>query len=79
MINIKRAKRSDRIMKSLTGLTVKEFNGLIEKFSENITIIFREKRKVNPVLGRPFILRTSEEKLFYILFYIKCYPTFDIA
>ncbi len=24
-------------------------------------------------------LRTSQDKLFYILFYFKCYPTFDLA
>ncbi|MDT9341695.1 transposase family protein [Trichodesmium erythraeum 21-75] len=24
-------------------------------------------------------LRTSKDKLFYILFYFKCYPTFDLA
>ncbi|MGK7922653.1 MAG: transposase family protein, partial [Trichodesmium sp.] len=29
--------------------------------------------------GRKARLRTSKDKLFYILFYFKCYPTFDLA
>ncbi|WP_375340289.1 transposase family protein [Okeania sp.] len=29
--------------------------------------------------GRKAPLPTVEDKLFYILFYLKCYPTFDLA
>jgi hypothetical protein len=29
--------------------------------------------------GRKARLRTNQKKLFYILFYFKCYPTFDLA
>nr|WP_293103687.1 transposase family protein [Okeania sp. SIO2F4] len=29
--------------------------------------------------GRKARLRTNKDKLFYILFYFKCYPTFDLA
>jgi len=29
--------------------------------------------------GRKARLRTPQDKLFYILLYFKCYPTFDLA
>ncbi|WP_324234597.1 transposase family protein [Okeania sp.] len=29
--------------------------------------------------GRKARLRSVEDKLFYVLFYLKCYPTFDLA
>jgi len=79
MINIHRAKASDRLMKALTGLTVGEFSGLVRSFSYHLTVTFTTVRKVNPALGTPPTLKTAEEKLFYILFYFKCYPTFDLA
>jgi hypothetical protein len=79
MINFKRAKKSNRIMKALTGLKIKQFNLLIPLFAKYLTISFKNDRNVNINLGRDFILKSAEEKLFYILFYMKCYPTFDAA
>ncbi len=35
------------------------------------------KRKIGA--GRKARLQSIKEKLFYILFYLKCYPTFDLA
>jgi hypothetical protein len=37
---------------------------------------------ITPCLGKLFSsrsLREVKEKLFYILFYLKCYPTYDLA
>lgn len=80
MINIERALRSDRIMKSLTGVTSSEFNSLTPVFEE---ILIKESlnkdRERCPGGGSKHTLETGREKLFYILFYIKCYPTFDVA
>ena len=67
MINIHRAKASDRLMKALTGLTVGEFSGLVRSFSYHLTVTFTTVRKVNPALGTPPTLKTAEEKLFYRL------------
>ncbi len=79
MIDIKRAMASERIMKSLTGLKIQQFNDLSQAFEKNLKKSFKKQRNVNSDLGRDFILKTASEKLFYILFYVKCYPTFDLA
>src|SRR4030043_566946 len=79
MINFKRVKKSNRIMKALTGLKIKQFYLLVPLFNKYLSISFKKDRDININLGRDFILLTIEEKLFYILFYMKCYPTFDVA
>ncbi len=79
MIKVKRAMKSNRLMKALTGLKIKQFNELVNKFEKNLKKTFAKARNVNLDLGRKFLLETSSEKLFYILFYMKCYPTFDLA
>lgn len=84
MINIDRAKRNDRTHKALTGLTVKEFDLLIPVFEEKYNqeqkkVKKQQKRFREEGAGRKHTLKEIKEKLFYILFYMKCYPTFDIA
>jgi len=79
VINLKRARKSNRLLKALTGLKREEFLRLAVVFGKNIEEVFKETRKVALNLGRPFVLKTAEEKLFFILFYMKCYPTFDLA
>jgi hypothetical protein len=79
MVNIKWAMKSERLMKAITGLSIREFYGIVPDFEKNIKGHFKKNRHVNPELGRAFILETPEEKLFFILFYCRCYPTFDVA
>lgn len=79
MINLKRAMKSNRILKALTGLKRKGFLILAVRFGRNIEEVFKRERNINIHLGRPYTLRMAEEKLFFILFYMKCYPTFDVA
>ncbi len=84
MIDIERAIRSDRIMKAVTGVTIEEFNNLLEKFTEEL-----EKARLSSAspakrcrasgAGRKHTLNGAREKLFFILFYLKCYPTYDLA
>ena len=76
------ALRTDRMCKALTGLKVSEFNNLMGDF----TYYYHEyeaKRKKNRERkvggGRNSKIETVEEKLFYILWYMKTYPTFDVA
>jgi DDE superfamily endonuclease len=76
------ALRTDRLCKSLTGLTVAEFTNLVSDFSWNYheyeaKRITERKRKLGG--GRGSKIETIEEKLFYVLFYLKTYPTFDMA
>ncbi len=84
MLNITRALGSKRIMRSITGLDSRSFNQLLQSFESVIKKGFlkQEKKKGRQRKqggGRAHTLFTAKEKLFYILFYMKCYPTFDLA
>lgn len=81
-MQIRSALRTNRMCKSLTGLTVSEFTNLTADFSWNYheyeaKRIPERKRKLGG--GRGSKIETIEEKLFYVLFYLKTYPTFDMA
>ncbi len=78
----KAALHTDRMCKATTGLTVSEFTALTEDFIRNYLEyetkrLKKRKRKLGG--GRGSKLETPEEKLFYILWYMKTYPTFDVA
>ena len=87
MISLKRALNNDRVMRAISGLSPSEFNHLAKSFGQEIEIeglIRYEKefeqgnRERKPGGGRIGNLRSASEKLFFILFYFKCYPTFDV-
>jgi len=72
-------------LKSLTGLGRREFDQLLPAFSDSIEAISnenyrknRDKRSRRPGGGSKGKLPTPENKLFFILFYLKNYPTFDV-
>lgn len=82
MLNIKKILSQDRLLRATTGLNRKAFDQLLVDF-RIVYLSFPIKRK-NPRqrktgAGRKAKLITMEQKLFYILFYFKCYPTFDLA
>jgi hypothetical protein len=82
MLNIKRALRSDRLMKALTGMTVAEFERLLPTFTAGLKKAqtkAKKERKRAIGGGRRHTLKTPSDKLFFILLYLKCYPTFDLA
>jgi hypothetical protein len=66
----------------MTGLNRKAFDALLPSFTQAY-----EQSLTNPYVprqralggGRKATLQTMEDKLFYSLFYCKCYPTFDLA
>lgn len=76
------ALRTDRMCKALTGLRVSEFNNLFIDFEWNYHE-FEAKRKKERKRklggGRGSKLLTVKDKLFYVLWYLKTYPTFDVA
>lgn len=82
MLNIDKALHSVRIMRSLTGLDGIAFKKLLTTFelvlekNQGKDVLFRTRAKGG---GRHHTLFTAESKLFYILFYMKCYPTYDLA
>lgn len=67
-------------MKALTGLSYQEFEDLVPTFEKAYRDIQRQKpnrqRKVGG--GKKGKLPSPESKLFFILFYLKAYPTFDV-
>jgi len=79
-MNIQKLSRDHRAMKALTGLSYKEFSSLIPTFEKAVLDIQRHKtnRKRKVGGGRRGKLPTIESKLFFILFYLKSYPTFDV-
>jgi hypothetical protein len=85
MININKALKNNRILKSLTGLNIEKFKELVPYFEtilneENGKRIKNDKNRQRKAGGgSKATLDSSEAKLFYILFYVKVYPTFDVA
>jgi len=68
--------------KALTGLKVIEFKNLVPDFSWNYNEFESKKKKERERKiggGRNSKIETIEEKLFYVLWYLKTYPTFDLA
>lgn len=78
-MNVQRALKNSSVCRSLTGLTPKEFLNLVPVFDlclEDAKNSKKRKRKAGA--GPKHSLKTSAEKLFFILFYLKVYPTFAV-
>ena len=84
MLNLQRLMKDDRLLRALTGLNRKAFKELKLAFKqelseEQVPRRSQEPRRRAKGAGRKPRLETVEKKLIYILFYFKCYPTFDLA
>lgn len=73
--------RDDRQAKALTGCSLAMLNELLPVFNQ----LFRERPRSFPVTGmrsygggRSGVLLTIEDKLIFILLYMKAYPTYDV-
>lgn len=81
MLSLDRVLNNDRLLRAMTGLNRKAFEALLPSFTEAY-----QQRQTKPETqrqrapggGRKATLRTPKDKLFYILLYCKCYPTFDL-
>ncbi|NEQ25263.1 MAG: transposase [Microcoleus sp. SIO2G3] len=80
MLNTERVLKQDRLLRALSGLNRKAFDELLPTFSAvyEQSLVKSSRRRASGG-GRKARLGTASEKLFYILFYFKCYPTFDLA
>ncbi len=85
MKNFLESVRSERQLKSLTGLDRAKFDQLLLTFTDSLEEIAnenyrknRDKRSRRPGGGSKGKLPTPENKLFFILCYFKTYPTFDV-
>jgi hypothetical protein len=80
MLDIERVLKQERLLRALTGLNRKALEALLVAFSP----LYEQARQTQPRQravggGRLARLLGTQEKLFFILFYFKCYPTFDVA
>lgn len=73
--------RDDRQAKALTGCSLAMLDELVPVFNQ----LFRERPRSFPVAGarkygggRSGVLLTIEDKLLFILLYMKAYPTYDV-
>ena len=68
----------------IIGITYKQFEQILHKFSPALRVAehekaYSKKRLRIPGGGRKATLKTDRQKLFFILFYYKVYPTFRFA
>lgn len=77
--------RNERQFKACTGLSQGEFDLLLAEFIKCLKLARQQhddqqrlSRKRKPGGGRQGRLSTPDLKLFFILFYLKNYPTFDV-
>ncbi len=80
MLDIQRVLNQDRLLRALSGVNRKAFAQLLDAFSP----LYEQTRSSQPRQraiggGRKARLLSTQQKLFFILFYFKCYPTFDLA
>ncbi len=82
MLSLERILKQDRLLRAMTGLNRKAFDALLPSFTQiywQSLATTNATRKRAPGGGRKATLQAMEAKLFYSLFYCKCYPTFDLA
>jgi len=77
--------KDERSLEALTGLARPAFNNLLEEFIPCFKKRVRRSRRNAKKRhqrraggGRKSILGSIENQLFFILFYLKDYPTFDV-
>lgn len=84
MLDLERVKSDDRLLRAVTGLNLKALETLKPAFAQALSEAPVPRRSQKPREravggGRKPRLASVEDKLIYILFYFKCYPTFDLA
>ena len=80
MLDVNRVMWNARQLKAVIGISRAEFEVLSETFADLLYEHLSKKPRQRGVGGgRKGVLKDSCYKLFFILFYIKVYPTFDLA
>ena len=83
MLNENRIDKKERLMRGMTGLTLKQFDELLGDFDkayEKALDADRSKRgcERKKGAGKKPRLANARLKLFFVLMYLKCYPTYDV-
>ena len=80
MLKIEEVIKQDRLLRALTELNQKAFESLVPTFEQQYQQSLQSESRRRAVGGgRKAQLQSITAKLFFILFYFKCYPTFDLA
>ena len=79
-MDIDKVLNNPRLTRAVLGVSKKEFEALLTAF-EQILLEHRESRTRKRAVGggAEGKIKSPRKKLFYILFYAKTYPTFDVA
>lgn len=79
-MDIDRVLNNKRLVNALLGVTKAEFLALLPVFEQVLYEHRRNKKRQRAVGGgSKGNIKDARSKLFFILFYIKTYPTFDVA
>jgi len=74
-MEIEAALNDQRTSQATIGLTKPVFELLLPIFEK---ALMEEGNGNQPGAGHPYRLKTSKEKLFFVLYYLKNYPTYDV-
>jgi hypothetical protein len=83
-MSLEKILKNPRLCSALTGLKPNEFTDLLPTFAEVLANKMRRRHSDDPNRQRRFgggrkgFLPTPADKFFFILFYYKCYPTYDV-
>ena len=79
-MDIDKVLRNPRMVRAVLGVSHAEFESLLKDFTQ-ILRAFREQKKRERVIGGGSNgnIKSAQQKLFFILFYLRTYPTFDVA
>ena len=73
----------ERTIKATIGMSREKFDSLVPVFADSYDAIQQERLKNKEIKriqnsGPKGVLDTSEKQLFFTLYYLKTYPTFDV-
>lgn len=79
-MDIDRVLNNPRLTRAILGVTSSEFESLLPVF-EHVLLEHRESKERKRAVGGGRIgrIKPARNKLFFILWYLKVYPTFDVA
>jgi hypothetical protein len=72
------ARKKPRVFQQLTGMRIDEFDQLKAGFAKAYDEDEQQRGKPGSVAGRKAVLLTCEDKLFFVLFYLRHYPTQEV-
>ena len=79
-MDIDKVLNNKRLVRALLGVTKEEFLSLLPTFAQVVYEHLSSKKRERAVGGGSNgNIKNPRKKLFFILFYAKCYPTFDVA